>query len=503
MNNAIWLLNLSTDYKRENMLRTNIFFRTSLIATILVVISVILFSIIGFFNIPVADDYSNAARISDEGIFSYTKNIYLGWSGRVLSTFILAVAFQNFEMFHYISIFMGLSFILIPVLVLKFPFMKDLLPRKNISLQVILPLYILSFRSYFGEAVFWPTGGIVYVLCLFLYVTWSLFYFNYITRKNINGNFYMVILSITGFILGTAHEQLSLSFLLIFGIVIAFLELTNHKELANSTCSKVAFKNRYNYMIPYIMLIIGTIFLVVAPGNYVRATYGTSTALSFSSIILRGLILVKTLILYNRSLLVFAIFAGFILATVNYSENFKMDNINSSTTIRIVALLLLASLISLLPFIKYSEFDAHRTYFFSGFFLFYAITIASKSISQFIIKIIINKFSIQLMLKEVIIEKAIIFCLVICFSIVLLLLVPQYKLAVPYRLNGIQRHEFLLSVSQNYPDDSIIEVDPFFSTNPSWFHFNDINDDPKYWINQAIVDFYNLGERRIILKSNE
>lgn len=524
---------------------------------LLLIILVLSIGLLGIWIVPAADDYTNANVIREIGPVDYVAKIFKEWSGRIFSTALIGATFLSYDFFPLSSMILGFSFILLPLLTLRGFGFGHTMRSPHLATLCISIAFLAGLTSFLAEDVFWPTGGWVYQFCSFAYVAWLVGFHFALKRGNIIAT---CLLFLAGIVLGTAHEQLSLPFLLLASLLVLrkFAQLRSQKEIITI--------GHFLLWLPVLSIALGTALLLLAPGNYARAAvvYPSGTealTLNLISVLKNATELVRMMFANSFEAIFFGCLAGIAVGVTNWkagiSRNHKMLQLGLS------GVLLACALLTLVPLIPYPKFAAHRTFFFGAEFLFAAALVFVQLLTaQLIRSIVIEKtrykmivsmslasagcaFAISQLLKANL--KFGVVLLPIVFSMVFVLfaanrsltqkisakaegvcgrffkqrsklwisvagvlvsaafaaslIVPQYSAAIPYKKTGNERHAFMATIASAFPAGSFVEVPPYTNPPPSWFHFNDISADSAHWINLGVGEFYQIGDRKIVLKT--
>ena len=489
---------------------------------------------IGFFSQPFADDFANTTQILGSGIFDYVKKYYFEGTGRIFPVAIGWIFLRNSASFTIASIILSILFMIIPIITIKYFKQKEQFIHENTTLFVVLTAYLFGFHDFLPQNVFWPTGGDVYLFSFFSYLVWFIGYTHVLKTRQLFGIF---ILSVTGLIIGTAHEQLSVSLLFI-----AFCILINKYWPVVSKKKKMEPRDLLLFM-PVLSLIIGSFILIIAPGNYVRAK--SYPAASLMEIIGNSKATIGYLFHASKAVLIFGSISGFIAGFINLYKRISIrDNIKGLV---LVFILVLSAILTLIPLLPFPSMVQCRTLFFGAIFLFAASFIFMKMQTELFLHVIRlekDRFSINMILALVAVLLISVmlrlfkfkfdFILTIAtyaFSLLMLLLYSyigktgklynylqriiflknnnryllifsififfvafvvnfqqistQYSTAVPFKKAGKERDAFLKSVPVNYPDGSTVYVPPFPAKYPTWLNFMDLTTDPKQSITYA------------------
>ena len=203
-----------------------------------------------------SDDYA----YSQMGLnFNNHLNHYLNWSGRFIADYISAILLSLNSHFL-ISIILSLCISLVCYFIAA-------LPTKIICIKTSPYIYILIYMLYWicnvnlGQTTFWIVGACNYLVTNFFIL---LFLYLFLTFRNTNNNFIKFFVFISATIAGCTNENTSITIIISY-ILLIFVLKNYDKNLS-------LFVSLF-----YILgLIIGALFLLLAPGNYKRSANFTN-----------------------------------------------------------------------------------------------------------------------------------------------------------------------------------------------------------------------------------
>lgn len=201
------------------------------------------------------DNFERIKNISD--IFFSMKDHYFLWGGRVLAHSLASV---------FLLLPKNIFNICNSIMYTIFIYMIYLIGRRNnkdnYNYLFIIHLLIWFINISFGEVTLWLTGS-----CNYLWTSVIILLFLYLFHKE-NKN--VIIFSILGILAGMCNENFSLSIIFVCILFVIF-----NKN----------YRNKNNY-IGIIFLIIGYLFLFLAPGNFIRASAGVNNIIPITQKIL-------------------------------------------------------------------------------------------------------------------------------------------------------------------------------------------------------------------------
>ena len=213
------------------------------------------------------DNFERIKNISD--IFFSMKDHYFLWGGRVLAHSLASV---------FLLLPKNIFNICNSIMYTIFIYMIYLIGRRNnkdnYNYLFIIHLLIWFINISFGEVTLWLTGS-----CNYLWTSVIILLFLYLFHKE-NKN--VIIFSILGILAGMCNENFSLSIIFVCILFVIF-----NKN----------YRNKNNY-IGIIFLIIGYLFLFLAPGNFIRASAGVNNIITITQKILY---LILSYVLYKKN----------------------------------------------------------------------------------------------------------------------------------------------------------------------------------------------------------
>ena len=225
------------------------------------------------------DNFERIKNISD--IFLSMKDHYFLWGGRVLAHSLASVfLLLPKNIFNICNSIMYTIFIYLIYLISR----RN--NKDNYNYLFIIHLLIWFINISFGEVTLWLTGS-----CNYLWTSVIILLFLYLFHKE-NKN--VIIFSILGILAGMCNENFSLSIIFVCILFVIF-----NKN----------YRNKNNY-IGIIFLIIGYLFLFLAPGNFIRASAGVNNIITITQ---KTLYLIKVFSL----LIIFILLLSYVLYKKN------------------------------------------------------------------------------------------------------------------------------------------------------------------------------------------
>jgi hypothetical protein len=207
---------------------------------------------------PTADDYCNSVLVSDGGVAGALRWLFFEWSGRLVTGVPLYLAFAVVDLpaLRWVSFALVCLFALAAWLIASFLAIEDRAFRWPLSAFVFAALAVGLYRLL-GQAVFWSTGGIVYMVPLVLTLAWLV-----PIRRMLHGMLPRGG-AVYGFLLGLVVGN---SIELVLPILAAYVALVVPSRWRMlSAIARRALGFRVGGVIA------GAAVLIAAPGNYARA----------------------------------------------------------------------------------------------------------------------------------------------------------------------------------------------------------------------------------------
>jgi Family of unknown function (DUF6056) len=333
----------------------------------IVILIILLLSINGFYW---ADDYGFMSDLKRDGVFKNCYEGYFRWDGRFLS---LGAIFQCFSLLYLqietIILIWTCCVLLSGVLMFYIIDCELNINFKNkhfrVLMLLIFPIILwLGSLIHASETIYWATGG-TYSFDLMLGAIWVLLFLK--LQKNKNNLFLKILFLLFSFAVGGLTQNLSMPLITLISIQL-MCNFLDHKK------SKIIF----NFLI-LLFVISGLIFIMIAPGNWLRIKDEKTVVDNFNVLILLKNYFYVLLKFFTRS--IFAIVASGILAfSVALFINPKLNlpkisfikmpksRKNWSVILSDFKWLLVASS-SALPFIAIPMFSGRRTVIYFGYFI--------------------------------------------------------------------------------------------------------------------------------------
>ena len=207
---------------------------------------------------PAADDYCNRVLVDGDGIAGALRWLWFEWSGRLVTGVPLNLAFALVDLpaMRWVSLALACLFALAAYQIASLLAIEARALRWPLAAFVLAALAV-GLYHLLGQAVFWATGGIVYVLPLVLALLWLT-----PVRRIVHGALPREGAAY-GFVLGLAVGN---SIELVLPILAAYVAL-----VVPSRWDSLSAVARRALGFRVAGAIVGAAVLVAAPGNYARA----------------------------------------------------------------------------------------------------------------------------------------------------------------------------------------------------------------------------------------
>jgi len=216
-------------------------------------------------NWPSADDFCNTVLVKEGGISGAMHWLYTQWSGRLLTGIALYSTFATVDIpsLRDVSVLLAALFLLCVWQVSTFVAPRDT-PARLVVAGFTVAALTLGLYGVLGQAVFWPTGGIVYLIPLVLLLHWLHGMRNLLDDGTRSTHaLYWLAISIA---LGNSIE-LVIPVAIVYAVVVTW---PRWRSLSPA--------QRRSVVLRVIGIALGASVLVSAPGNFLR---GNATPNSF------------------------------------------------------------------------------------------------------------------------------------------------------------------------------------------------------------------------------
>lgn len=464
-------------------------------AITLIISGLVLISIISIclFTWPKADDFSSLNQINKLGIFHHVIKNYTGWDGRAINLGVIQAFLIKYFPVEIVNFIWVICFVLTALVSLKiFLYLSkiDLKLKKSdylIGTAIISSVLWYGFKNHLAETVYWAIGGIYILAFLFaviwLYLWLEKFSFNLKINRLKTLLFYVFTIYV-----GALTENLSFAILAYVGVEMIKAILEKDKKRAKKI------------LLIIVLLMVGLLIIALAPGNFVRSTYGQGSfiidfsvlaynylRISISSIRV-ALPLFILILLSTPLIIIFSIYSS--------KREFKKKLLVELKFPIIVFLnlfqYLFAAFASILPFIFVPDFVAPRTsIYFMGFIFFW---------TYFEIVPIILKNTTQTVKNETLRRHNRYYIFITVFLFCIFTIVISHIINLNRIKKEVLKREAIIKTYSN--KNANVVTYPIDETNlPFSYTFSDITEDKNNWINLAVAETYKLKSIRTNAKS--
>lgn len=326
-----------------------------------------------------ADDYAILNEINDLGIYQRCVHGYYVWDGRYLTpAAFLQGAFLKTLPVEIITLFWNCCFLLSGIL-LFYIIQEETNYKIGSSTKVYMPFLVavifwLGSYKHIGQTIYWATGG-VYTFNLLLGAVWLLLFYK-IQETSLTGlKFGFLLFTV---VIGLTTQNLTIGFITFLFLTIISDYLKNEK------------KNCIYNGILLLIIIGGTLFLSLAPGNFIRAEEINNSAfkdISLWTLVRNTAFALATYLLFSFFLIFLSVLAAIVyvfqkgntiapvLKNLIYIPKTKEQCITFIATYKY----LIIALSTILPFITMPEVVSPRT---AIYFMFFLVIFIFKFIHQ-------------------------------------------------------------------------------------------------------------------------
>jgi hypothetical protein len=227
---------------------------------LLSILMILSLSSISFYNN--GDDYSFLNELKKNGVLNNAVIGYNTWDGRFLSlTWLLQqVAFVYCSVqtmvFFWSLCFLLSGFLLFYSISNESTIGKISQMKKTFIILFLTLLFWLGSVTHFSQTIYWATGG-VYSFNLFIGALWIVLFLKF--QKEEFNKFQKGLYVLFSLIVGATTINLAIGLITLVLLTLWIDYLSKNKQ-----------KNNFNFMV-LALLTIGFLFILVAPGNFVRA----------------------------------------------------------------------------------------------------------------------------------------------------------------------------------------------------------------------------------------
>ena len=362
-------------YKRSNI-KLNL---NKVLLLIAALTSFAFLTMVEFFNGLALDDIGFALKLKDNNIWHFILNMYFTWQGRFMSFLITGLQIKSYFIFD--SMLPSSTFIYFVNILLITTSLNNffkLKPTDSFLFAVIFfQLYIYSMFDI--SSYFW--------LCTkpySLFITLALFVFSELICSKKETFLNYLFLFISSAFLGCSYEIFAPILLLVIGLILMF-----RLKKYNFNFRKL-IQNNHKFIFVSIIIMIFFIFMIIAPGNWVRLKLHSK----FARISSLGILYVslKNFLLFGKLILLkihYFILLGIILSSIIYKQKrndisitFMKDYTNKRFIFILLILISLAYLSIFLNTIVVGKWIAFRAFNHINLFVFICVGLMLLNISR-------------------------------------------------------------------------------------------------------------------------
>jgi Family of unknown function (DUF6056) len=411
---------------------------------------------------PAADDfgYWNLARSSGSPL-AFASQMYETWSGRLFTHFLNGLVFSRPDLFWALAILPALAFALLPLALLADLESFDqrlTAPARWIVASLTLAALFVALLPYLSECVFWLTGGLVYVVPLLASLAWL----RALTRQAWPNRAGPAALLLATLPVSLMCEQTSAA---LIAVAVLFAVLRKRPTRL--------------YAVAVVLMIVGSIILVTAPGNAARATNGPH-GLSYSPVAL----------LNNYAMVMAASWARYVgpviagLAVGLVSAFLRRGTaVNRRGVAQWTLVMFAAAVSATVPLAAVPDFASSRTAFIPGAFLL----VASAGGGSMLAEAFVANGS---MARTLGISLAT--CLLAAYVGLAMLGWNEARVLRPQLAT---RWETFARATGTGAE---VSVPRLTGREPLLFFAPDLSADPTYWANTSVADFFRLKSVRTV-----
>ncbi len=253
---------------------------------------------------------------------------YLEFDGRCLTlgAFLQAFSLLNFQIeviiFMWSLCFMGSGLLILSIINFDLE-ISFTISEKYIFTILFALIFWIGSHKHLAETIYWATGGI-YSFWLFMAAIWIYFYLQ--LQKNNFNSIQKIVFLFYSILTAASTQNLTIG-LITLVIIYCILNYLSEKKSSN----------KLNYII-LISLIIGLLFIVLAPGNFFRMQGVNNSEIADKTILYFLKYNLKNIIRYiywSFLLLILSItFGGVLFVYFNPNFNFKFERLSLNLKIK-------------------------------------------------------------------------------------------------------------------------------------------------------------------------
>jgi hypothetical protein len=325
-----------------------------------------------------SDDYANIFRLkANHNILRYLWAGYMEWDGRHLSV----QALFQIVFIRYLSASMGvflwsccllwLSIMLVKIIRLETQLSDEANTFGEVWTSLLLFVVLwFGFSFHIADTMYWVTGG-VYMMSLAMVFSWVYLYLKWVNEP---GTFEFWVGFLLGLLVGLSGVNAGFPLL-----VLVLLDVLIHRRFS---WQKLKFP-----LLMSVAIFVSTMVTVVAPGNFIRATYHEN---SFTTDILflfvKAVEFLARYMYYSLPAIAGALLLGFLLPlSIGFRQGLLIKGVYPSYWLSLLipgsvhAFLcryrwFIITVSCIIPFLSVPDFSSRRAAVFFMAFLFLGVT---------------------------------------------------------------------------------------------------------------------------------
>lgn len=454
-----------------------------------------------YFSWQWADDFCNFNTLHNQNPWQFAWHLYNYWDGRgLMQGVFLGFSIKYFPVtitnIIWAIALIGSSYLIYKILIIELPCLNKKKQYSLIQIAAISVALWLGMNAHIAETVYWATGG-YYIFSVFLGLLW-VYFLTKLTRSDREFSFShlrIVMMFIFSVLAGMLSFNLSTGLIAINSVILVICWLSYGPKSIKYKIGVAALSG----------ILIGTIIISVAPGNFVRSLAGPrSFQLDFGTLLNNYISTLKYYFGLSEYLIIFSVLVALLMALLmrnkfKFREKIVIDlskiiiYIDKKLLINVLerSKYFLAALATILPLVFLPDFLAPRTSIF--FMVFISVFLLSSFIIIFKNLFYVSDNGENYENRSPLKFANLFFCLL--FLLQLSVIIPHTIQAHKIEKKINERDKFISKAQNMGKDitaDSLNLADVPFSV-----RLNDISTDPEHWINGCVAKFYSLKSIRI------
>jgi hypothetical protein len=423
--------------------------------------------------------------------------MYLNWDGRGLSL----AGFLQYALLKYASntinivvwsiVFCCNSFVFYKIVMLELEHHIRNSKKYTFILYAFLTVVLwLGMSSHISQTVYWATGGVYICGCLLgnclIYTILTVIKKDLTKLSGLQKSVLFIFVCFLGFVAGSTAQNLVPAFFLFF--ILQYI-------ISYNIIRFQGFVHRL-YITGFITMLLGALFLFIAPGNYLRARLGpNSMHWDCLQMLYHGLYTLSYYVYKSIALIISGSIAAYVLYLTSMNNDISRSESKRSSLfneikrsnlydfINIYKWLFVA-LATILPFVFISDFVSARTsIFFMNFLCLFML------IRPFKLLVKPQNTGQVIQSSTIFSPKSSLKFMLIVFIVHLIIITKQISSAYTLKVKIMQRYAFFDRTENKGKN---IVVFPIKQSVPITMKFDDISSDSCFWINKTFARYYSL-----------